>query len=663
MAPVAVTTSADDPLGGDDVGHQGARPSPSRGLERGQRHRVVVRPRARAAARRAPGPAGAARPRAPRVLARRLLACRRATAARPGRPRPARRAAPAPAAPGWPASGPAPTTRTAPRGDRDGTATRSPRTASRAPCPVTIVCRSRLPNELCHSCRSASPRRRWPSASAGRPRPLGERRAHVAVPQPYGERGAASGPGSRARRRRASSSSPRRRTTSAVSSRMSIGPPRHLQRGQLRRRGRRPWSTSDGRGSARAAPRHRARAPRRGPAGRRPGPREAGPGRARGGQRALRVRWRSAARAIVSSASPRRCWSRWLPKVRAASSRHDERRAGQPGGHQRLGPVLVADRHADRAQRQQDRARRRPCAPSAETRSPCSRSARSRGCARPSPPRSGGRRRSSRVDGTGEVGGRAAVPLRAARWTPPRLLRALPELDRVARAARCPRRTPRGPPACHPIRRRISARWLCSDGRGLGGQSRPRPARRRTAARPLARSPCSAVDERQAGVDPGRAGRGRSQLRAPAPAAGRAVARPAPDQGLESRLVELVGGLHPPHSVLRISVAASTASQPRRAAAAVSRVEAPVISVRADRRRDPAGDQRSRERRAAPQPEAAEPASVGALAGAEVVGVDGLAHPPEDVARATAAGRPGTAASCSSPRRPARRRAPTGRCW
>ena len=42
-------------------------------------------------------------------------------------------------------------------GDPDATATRSPRTASLRPWPATIVCRSRLPSELCHSCRSARP--------------------------------------------------------------------------------------------------------------------------------------------------------------------------------------------------------------------------------------------------------------------------------------------------------------------------------------------------------------------------------------------------------------------------------------------------------------------------------------------------------------------------
>ena len=73
-------------------------------------------------------------------------------------------------------------------GDPDALAIRSPRTASRRPCPATMVCRSRLPNELCHACRSSSPRRRCPRRRGGPAGTLRQRGPHVAVAEPYAER-------------------------------------------------------------------------------------------------------------------------------------------------------------------------------------------------------------------------------------------------------------------------------------------------------------------------------------------------------------------------------------------------------------------------------------------------------------------------------------------
>ena len=258
VAPVEVTTSATTRSAVTTCATRAAR-SPRRSLQISERHRFVVGSRASRPPRPFPHPLaqlGLASP----VLARRLAPWRRACGARRGRPRPPRRAAPAPAARGSPASARAPTTRTAPLGDRDLLATRSPRTASRRPWPVTIVCRSRLPNELCHSCRSARPRRRCPSAAAGRPL-RSARAARTSRSRSRTASGAVLGTRSARSRRRASSWSPRRRTTSARVEPDVDRPPAQLERVQLggevvaARHQRRPRPS-------RAAPQRRGPAPR-----------------------------------------------------------------------------------------------------------------------------------------------------------------------------------------------------------------------------------------------------------------------------------------------------------------------------------------------------------------------------------------------------------------
>ena len=52
---------------------------------------------------------------------------------------------------------------------------------SRVPCPTTLVCRSRLPNELCHACRSASPRAQVPQRVDRAAAPRGQLGADVAA--------------------------------------------------------------------------------------------------------------------------------------------------------------------------------------------------------------------------------------------------------------------------------------------------------------------------------------------------------------------------------------------------------------------------------------------------------------------------------------------------
>ena len=223
-------------------------------------------------------------------------------------------------------------------GDRDRLATRSPRTASRRPWPVTIVCRSRLPERALPLVQVGQPTpdvRQRVRLPAG---PLGERRPDVAVAQPYGER---RGPGDADRHAggaRASSWSPRRRTTRAQSSRTSVAHQGISKRGQLRRQGiplghqGRTGPTEPDLGTQRerlgAHPvgrRHRAREPR--------------PGGPRGRQRPAAGSVASAACAMVSSACPRRCWSRWFPKVRAASSRTTRRPgSARPPSAPRPGP-------------------------------------------------------------------------------------------------------------------------------------------------------------------------------------------------------------------------------------------------------------------------------------------------------------------------------------
>ena len=178
------------PLGRDDVGHQGLTPRRSPGSPRAaSARRRHPEPRVRHARSRTRWRSSASRARSSRVASS-FAASVRSSA------RSATTSSSCGTRTGW--------TRLASirarsdhsnstSGDRDRLATRSPRTASRRPCPVTIVCRSRLPNELCHSCRSASPRRRWPAPPLdGRSAPPGPRARRD--PQSYGERRPAGDP-------------------------------------------------------------------------------------------------------------------------------------------------------------------------------------------------------------------------------------------------------------------------------------------------------------------------------------------------------------------------------------------------------------------------------------------------------------------------------------
>ena len=93
-------------------------------------------------------------------------------------------------------------------GRPSASASRSPANASRRPCPTSELCRSRLPNDDCHSCSSSSPRRTWSRAVARRPlrgRHLG---AHLASEQPDTERRGGARPDPSRSRRRPPTASP-----------------------------------------------------------------------------------------------------------------------------------------------------------------------------------------------------------------------------------------------------------------------------------------------------------------------------------------------------------------------------------------------------------------------------------------------------------------------
>ena len=290
--------------------------STSRCLEVRERHRVVVRP-------------GAARP--PRALADPLpelgLARRRPRASPPPWPRAC--ASSARSAGDCSSCG----TRTgctrlasirarsdhskSTSGDRERLATRSPRTASRA--------RARSPSSAGRGSRTSSATR------AGRPGPavgvagrppvaaaLGQRRAHVAVAQSYGERRVLGTRTARSRWLRLLMVTAPQHHQRGVEPDVDR-PPGQLQRIELGARSS-PWCTRDGRvrpsrtsapwTSASALSRKAGR-PGRGRSGREP----RGPPRALGRVRA------SAAAGDGELGLARRCWSRWLPNVRAASSR------------------------------------------------------------------------------------------------------------------------------------------------------------------------------------------------------------------------------------------------------------------------------------------------------------------------------------------------------
>ncbi len=129
-------------------------------------------------------------------------------------------------------------------GRRRSSASSRPCRARSRPCPTRVLCRSRLPNEDCHACRSASPARTWSRAS-----PAVARGPGPARPAPRARAGAWStgestcrpGPGaagSARRRARRATTLTRAPCSSQRRSRRGASAVVAQLRGQRRRRGR-----------------------------------------------------------------------------------------------------------------------------------------------------------------------------------------------------------------------------------------------------------------------------------------------------------------------------------------------------------------------------------------------------------------------------------------
>ena len=73
-------------------------------------------------------------------------------------------------------------------GLRESAASCSARTPSRRPWPTTLVCRSRLPNELCHACRSERPARTCRKRFRASPSSRCQVGPHVAVQEAHPQR-------------------------------------------------------------------------------------------------------------------------------------------------------------------------------------------------------------------------------------------------------------------------------------------------------------------------------------------------------------------------------------------------------------------------------------------------------------------------------------------